>query len=209
MRHAGDDGAVFARIFLPARDGGRSAYCAGIDHLDRQFRAVRRHPAQVQGRDRDRCARGGGGHGPGAADRPERRCRRCPGARPRRRGRVRHGRLVAKTPRRHVQRLRHCRAGVRPGQGRRQGFRPGIEPDRQKPAAVRVARRQQRHAQQGTGAVEGSGHRRHGRVGHVVPRNRQRHGSDAQHGGRHERLCPDGPRHMGFVQEPGRAQDPG
>ena len=57
-----------------------------------------------------------------------------------------------------------------------QGRGRGLQEDRRRQGALRLARRRQRHAQGGAAAVAGRRRRRQGGVRHLVPRGRQRHG---------------------------------
>ena len=75
--------------------------------------------------------------------------------------------------------------------------------------AVRVARRQERHARRRAALWKDGGRRLERGQGHLVPRDRIRHGTGAQHRLVDERLHPRRSRHVAVVQEPRRARHRG
>ena len=132
-----------------------------LDHLDRAVGPVQAPAADLREEDRHPGARSGAGHRPGARHGTARRRRRsvrpCAPAR----GEVRRRRLRRAPPRGDVQRLRAHRAEVGSGGGRA-AARTSVQALKkisEKKAAVRLARRPQRHAFRRARAVEGRGHR--------------------------------------------------
>ena len=84
-------------------------------------------------------------------------------------------------------------AGIKGLQGREAGLRQ----DRSRPRDLRLARRRQRHQSHGAAHLEIARPRAAWRS--LVSRARLRHGRDAEHRGRDERLCVDRPRQLGRI----------
>ena len=144
-----------------------------VDDVDRAVGTVRLHSADLREEDRDPGARRRAGHRPGARPRAARRRRRR--VRPREGGR---GEIPGRGPRRQaasrdVQRLRADRAEERSREDRRrQGHHRSAEEDPGGAGAVRLARRQERHAHGRARPVESVGHRHRqgeGRRGIATP----------------------------------------
>ncbi len=176
-----------------------------VDHLDRAVRPVQAPAADLREEDRHPGARGRAGHRPGARHGAPRRCGRGVRARQARRGEIRRRRLRREAHRGDVQRLRPRRAEERSGEGRRrQGHHRRAQGDRSRAGAVRLARRQERHARGRTRSLEGGRHRHRQGQGAVVSRYRLGHGAGAEHRRVDERLRARRPRHLAVVQEPRR-----
>ena len=187
-----------SRPRLPRRlAGAGQVHHRRLDDLDRAVRPVRLPAADVQGEDRHRGARDGAGHRPGARDRPPRRRRRgvrpC-AARPRKRSsrrarawsaiEVMYNDFVIVGPERRSGRR------ARDGRGRRRRSR------RSPSAGATFA---SRGDDSGTHKAElelweAAGVEPSRRL---VPRDRLRHGPDAEHGGRAAGLHADRPRAPG------------
>ena len=75
-------------------------------------------------------------------------------------------------------------------------------PDRRLEGAVRLARRQERHARRRAALLEGRRRRGARRPRRRLPRMRLRHGPGAEHGGVDRRLRARRPRHLAELQEP-------
>ena len=140
-----------------------------------------------------------------------RRCRRGLRARQGGRGEIPRRRARREALPGHVQRLRADRPEGRPRASRgRQGHPRRAEENRGRAGAVRVARRQERHARSGAALVEGRRHRhRRRRRARGIATPGSGMGPTLNTAAVDERLHAGRPRHLALFQEPRRPGDPG
>ena len=137
----------------------RTLHHRGLDHLHGAVGPLQGDAAGLHEGHRHRGARRRAGHRPGARHGPARRRRRGVRARQGRRGQIRRRRLRREALRGDVQRLHRRGPEVGPGRREGQGHPRGPEEDRGGQGAVRLARRQERHARRGASLLEGRRHR--------------------------------------------------
>ena len=165
-----------AALSAPLAAGAGQVHRRRVDDVDRAVGALRPPAADVHEEDRHRRQRRRARHRPGARHRPARRRRRRVRARPaaeekfvaegfgvKRRRDVMYNDFVLIGPKADPAKV-----------ARQQGHRRGAEEDRRREGAVRLARRQERHARRRAALLEARGRRPADRKGLVVSRDRVR-----------------------------------